>query len=220
MNRSPDVEWTSVIVTSRENDCGSKVREGLGCFVRNLAEGYRRPAPGMFSSALRSGARRQPLCGGRVASPRGFAGPGRAAITMHARGGAARPFYSRAPCRARCSGVGVPPCGGHGRRRLMPEGSNDAIDRDFRRDARRWEAAEGRRQRSDSWASSFFLTLSDCRFAVSEAHQRGGHHQVVKPMFVVATAVEPMGRTVVRAGLVAPRGIGTKVQQQGPTPQP
>ena len=37
---------------------------------------------------------------------------------------------------------------------------------------------------------------------------------------MVACAVESMGGTVVGAGLVAPRGIGAKVQQQGPAPQP
>ncbi len=60
---------------------------------------------------------------------------------------------------------------------------------------------------------SFPLTLSNCRFVVSEAHQRGGRHQVVEPMFMVAFAVESMNGTVVGAGLVAPRGIGAKVQQ-------
>ena len=58
-----------------------------------------------------------------------------------------------------------------------------------------------------------FLTLSNCRFVVSEAHQRGGRHQVVEPMLMVAFAVESMNGTVVGAGLVAPRGIGAKVQQ-------
>ncbi len=37
---------------------------------------------------------------------------------------------------------------------------------------------------------------------------------------MVAFAIEPMGGTVVGAGLVAPRGIGAEVQQQGPAPQP
>ena len=37
---------------------------------------------------------------------------------------------------------------------------------------------------------------------------------------MVAFAVESMGRTVVGAGSVAPGGIGAKVQQQGPAPQP
>jgi len=37
---------------------------------------------------------------------------------------------------------------------------------------------------------------------------------------MVAFAVESMNGTVVDAGLVAPRGIGAKVQQQGPAPQP
>ena len=37
---------------------------------------------------------------------------------------------------------------------------------------------------------------------------------------MVACAVESMGGTVMGAGLVAPRGIGAKLQQQGLDPQP
>ena len=35
---------------------------------------------------------------------------------------------------------------------------------------------------------------------------------------MVAFAIEPMGGTVVGAGLVAPRGIGAEVQGAGPSP--
>ncbi len=63
------------------------------------------------------------------------------------------------------------------------------------------------------------LTLSDCRFGVSEAHQRGRRHQVMEPVFMVAFAVESMGGTFVSTGAVASRSVGAKVQQQGPAPQ-
>ena len=35
---------------------------------------------------------------------------------------------------------------------------------------------------------------------------------------MIAFAIESMGGTVVSARLVAPRGVGAKVQQQGPAP--
>src|SRR5947209_6030532 len=67
---------------------------------------------------------------------------------------------------------------------------------------------------------SELLTLPDCRCMAPEAHQRGGRHQVVQPVLMVAFAVEPMSGTLVRADALAPWSIRPEVDQQRPAPQP